>query len=290
MEPWDGPAAIAFTDGRQIGATLDRNGLRPARYIVTDDDLRHHGLGSRRAAGAGGEDRPQVAPAARQDAADRPGAGPHHRRRRDQGRAGRRPSLRRMAEARPSSSWRTCRRAESGDARPPPNDRRRCSIASRPSATPRKTSSSSWSRWRATGDDPVGSMGTDTPLAVLSRQAEAALQLLQAELRPGHQPADRPDPRGAGDVAGLDDRAAAEPARPSGRQRISALEVAQPILTNADLEKIRDIDDTGRRRLPHPDASTSPGPPSEGADGHGTGARPRSARTRPRRCWPTSTS
>ena len=39
MEPWDGPAAMAFTDGRQIGATLDRNGLRPARYIVTDDDL-----------------------------------------------------------------------------------------------------------------------------------------------------------------------------------------------------------------------------------------------------------
>ena len=39
MEPWDGPAAIAFTDGRQIGATLDRNGLRPARYLVTDDDI-----------------------------------------------------------------------------------------------------------------------------------------------------------------------------------------------------------------------------------------------------------
>jgi glutamate synthase (NADPH/NADH) large chain len=39
MEPWDGPAAVTFTDGRQIGATLDRNGLRPARYLVTDDDL-----------------------------------------------------------------------------------------------------------------------------------------------------------------------------------------------------------------------------------------------------------
>jgi len=39
MEPWDGPAAIAFTDGRVIGATLDRNGLRPARYLVTHDDL-----------------------------------------------------------------------------------------------------------------------------------------------------------------------------------------------------------------------------------------------------------
>ncbi|WP_426126725.1 glutamate synthase large subunit [Pararhizobium sp. PWRC1-1] len=38
MEPWDGPAAVCFTDGKQIGATLDRNGLRPARYLVTDDD------------------------------------------------------------------------------------------------------------------------------------------------------------------------------------------------------------------------------------------------------------
>jgi glutamate synthase (NADPH/NADH) large chain len=39
MEPWDGPAAVAFTDGRVIGATLDRNGLRPARYLVTKDGL-----------------------------------------------------------------------------------------------------------------------------------------------------------------------------------------------------------------------------------------------------------
>ncbi|GAA0844203.1 MAG: glutamate synthase subunit alpha [Cupriavidus sp.] len=39
MEPWDGPAAICFTDGRQIGATLDRNGLRPARFYVTEDDF-----------------------------------------------------------------------------------------------------------------------------------------------------------------------------------------------------------------------------------------------------------
>ena len=39
MEPWDGPAAIAFTDGKQIGAILDRNGLRPSRYYVTKDDL-----------------------------------------------------------------------------------------------------------------------------------------------------------------------------------------------------------------------------------------------------------
>src|SRR5277367_6834388 len=39
MEPWDGPAAMAFTDGRVIGAMLDRNGLRPGRYVVTNDDV-----------------------------------------------------------------------------------------------------------------------------------------------------------------------------------------------------------------------------------------------------------
>ncbi|MCU6797368.1 glutamate synthase large subunit [Paenibacillus sp. WQ 127069] len=39
MEPWDGPAAISFTDGRMIGAVLDRNGLRPGRYYITKDDL-----------------------------------------------------------------------------------------------------------------------------------------------------------------------------------------------------------------------------------------------------------
>ncbi len=39
MEPWDGPASIAFTDGIRIGACLDRNGLRPSRYYVTKDDL-----------------------------------------------------------------------------------------------------------------------------------------------------------------------------------------------------------------------------------------------------------
>jgi glutamate synthase (NADPH/NADH) large chain len=39
MEPWDGPAAIVFSDGDQVGAVLDRNGLRPARYYLTDDDM-----------------------------------------------------------------------------------------------------------------------------------------------------------------------------------------------------------------------------------------------------------
>jgi len=39
MEPWDGPAAMVFTDGRWVGGTLDRNGLRPSRYLATTDGL-----------------------------------------------------------------------------------------------------------------------------------------------------------------------------------------------------------------------------------------------------------
>ena len=50
MEPWDGPAAVAFTDGKWIGATLDRNGLRPARYLVTTRRPVDPGVGNRRAA------------------------------------------------------------------------------------------------------------------------------------------------------------------------------------------------------------------------------------------------
>jgi glutamate synthase (NADPH) large chain len=67
MEPWDGPASMVFTDGKQIGATLDRNGLRPARYIRVG-----------RAADPARPHRQEVALAAGKDVFDRPGAGPHH--------------------------------------------------------------------------------------------------------------------------------------------------------------------------------------------------------------------
>jgi glutamate synthase (ferredoxin) len=50
MEPWDGPASVAFTDGTMMGATLDRNGLRPSRYYVTQGRSRDHGLRSGRSA------------------------------------------------------------------------------------------------------------------------------------------------------------------------------------------------------------------------------------------------
>ena len=81
MEPWDGPAAMVFTDGRQIGATLDRNGLRPARYIVTDDGLVVMASESGVLPISREPHRQEVAPAAGQDVPDRHRAGPHRRRR-----------------------------------------------------------------------------------------------------------------------------------------------------------------------------------------------------------------
>ncbi len=111
MEPWDGPAAIAFTDGRQIGATLDRNGLRPARFLRHRRRPRDHGVGKRRAADPRGEDRPQVAAAARQDAADRPRGGPHRRGRGDQGAPRPSRALWRMAARDPVQARGPCRRA-----------------------------------------------------------------------------------------------------------------------------------------------------------------------------------
>ena len=77
-------------------------------------------------------------------------------------------------------------------------------------------------------------MGNDTPISALSDKPKLAVHLLQAELRPGDEPADRSDPRGAGDEPGLDHRSAAEPVRP--RRALAStkrLEVRQPILTNA---------------------------------------------------------
>ena len=119
MEPWDGPAAIAFTDGRQIGATLDRNGLRPARYLVTNDDRIVMASEMGVLEDSGGPDRHQVAAAARQDAAGRPRAGPPHSRRRDQGAARQEPSLSRVARPHPDRARGIAGRAGQGRALQP---------------------------------------------------------------------------------------------------------------------------------------------------------------------------
>ena len=85
MEPWDGPADIAFTDGKRIGAVLDRNGLRPGRYYVTKDDLVVMASRSRRARLPARADRAQGPAAAGPHVPGGHRAGPHRRRRGDQG-------------------------------------------------------------------------------------------------------------------------------------------------------------------------------------------------------------
>ena len=164
MEPWDGPASIAFTDGTVIGAVLDRNGLRPSRYYVTKDDL------VIMASEVGVLDIPpenilikeRLHPGRiflvdtaqgrivsdeeikRELAAAQPYARVARREPgRHRGSAGRR---------------RTCRRRAT----------RRCCGGSRRSATRTRICGSCWRRWPRNGEEAIGSMGTDTSLAVLS--------------------------------------------------------------------------------------------------------------------------
>ena len=135
MEPWDGPAAMAFTDGRQIGATLDRNGLRPARYVVTDDDF------IVMASEVGVLDIPESKIVKKWRL--QPGkmllvdtrAGPHRRRRRAEAHARHRRSRTASGSTRLPICARGHARAGAADA----VRQCRCSTASRPSATRRKT-------------------------------------------------------------------------------------------------------------------------------------------------------
>jgi len=89
MEPWDGPACVAFTDGTVAGAVLDRNGLRPGRYWVTQDGLVILASEGRRARPRPGHRGPQGAAAAGADIPRRHRQPPHPRRCRRQGGAGR---------------------------------------------------------------------------------------------------------------------------------------------------------------------------------------------------------
>ena len=218
MEPWDGPAAMCFSDGLHIGATLDRNGLRPARYLVTDDDE------VIMASEAGVLPIPaekivaQVAPAAGQDAAHRPrsraASSPTRRSRPSSPRAIPTSS----GSPAPRSCSRTCRRCRTQ------RTRQRHSAARSPAGL-RLHPGRPEAPADADGDDRPGSRRLDghrhADLGALG-QVQAALHLFQAELRPGHQPADRLDPRGTGDEPRLVHRAAAEHARPRGRRHAQA--------------------------------------------------------------------
>ena len=128
MEPWDGPAAVAFTDGKFIGATLDRNGLRPARYFITDDDLivMSSEMGPRHRR----KRRKEVAPAAGKMLRSTSST-PHRSTR----------AKRDLAAQRPyRNGWTHQMRLGTREAaRVPRPDTTSCSTASRPSATRRRT-------------------------------------------------------------------------------------------------------------------------------------------------------
>ena len=205
MEPWDGPAAMAMTDGRYIVATLDRNGLRPARYVQTKAG--HVVLASE----AGTLSIPE------EDIVEKWRLQPGKMLVIDmeEGRVISDAEIKRtLASRHPYAQWLARTQIVLEDLPP---------VASEPVKT-----SDSLPRSHAglrlypgrhqVPDDPHGH---DRPggrrldgrryadLGALG-QAEAALHLFQAELRPGHQPADRPDPRGIGDEPGLVHRPASQ--------------------------------------------------------------------------------
>ena len=207
MEPWDGPAAMVFTDGKQIGATLDRNGLRPARYIVTDDDL----------VVMASESGVLPIPENRIVKKWRLQPGKMFLIDFEQGRIVDDEELKsQFAAAKPYRQWieNVRIRLDSIDAQgaPMPVDR----DPARPPAGLRlhagrpEVPDEPDGRERRRGDRLDGQRlaagGAVEP-------HQAALQLLQADVRAGHEPADRPDPRSDRDVAEQLHRPEAEPAR-----------------------------------------------------------------------------
>ena len=190
MEPWDGPAAVTFTDGSLIGAVLDRNGLRPARYSVTDDGLvvlasETGVLGGLLAR------RPQGPPPARPHVPRGHRARPHRARRRGQGVPGRPAPVRGVAARRTHPPRRPAgaraHRPHCGLGRPPPADLRLHPGRAEDPAVPDGQD-------RGRGPRLHGHRHADRRAV---GAATAHLRLLHPPVRPGDQPSAGRHPRGA---------------------------------------------------------------------------------------------
>ena len=163
MEPWDGPACVVFTDGSQVGAVLDRNGLRPSRYWVTDDGLVVLASEVGRARHRPGDGRPQGPAQAGPDVPRRHRRAPHHRGRGDQGPA--------LAREHPYDEW-----LHAGLIRLDDLADREHVVHTHASVTRRQQVFGYTEEEKRillapmakTGYEPIGSMGTDTPIAALS--------------------------------------------------------------------------------------------------------------------------
>jgi glutamate synthase (NADPH) large chain len=221
MEPWDGPAAIAFTDGVRIGATLDRNGLRPARYIVTDEDV----------VVMASEVGVLPIPESRIIKKWRLQPGKMFLIDTEQGRIIEDVEVKQqLAASKPYKEWIKRIRIKLDDLP---------AAASEAPASQARLDVPLLDRQQAFGytqedvnllmepmalqaEEAVGSMGNDTALAGAVEQDQAAVQLFQTVVRAGDQSADRPDPRTAGDVAGEFHRPEAEFARHQQHQSADA--------------------------------------------------------------------
>ncbi|WP_034990866.1 glutamate synthase large subunit [Beijerinckia mobilis] len=236
MEPWDGPAAVAFTDGRQIGATLDRNGLRPARYLVTDDGL--------------------VVMASEMGVLPIPEERIIQKWRLQPGRMllvdleqGRIVSDDEMknalANSHPYADWLARTQIVLEDLKPvePRSTRTDVSLLDRQQAFgySQEDLTILMSPMAVTGQEAVGSMGTDTPISALSSKPK----LLYTYFKQNFAQVTNPpiDPIREELVMSLVSFIGPRPniLDHEGNSKRKRLEVRQPILTNADLEKIRSI-------------------------------------------------
>ena len=238
MEPWDGPASIGFTDGKNIGAVLDRNGLRPSRYVVTRDGLVDHGLRGRRAR----HRRPRTS-----SSKGRLEPGKMFLVDLEEGRIVDDEELKHaIATAKPYGKWLReymvpLAELPEAPARPGPRPRDAAPPpagvrlhARRPQVHPRPDGQQRRGGDRLDGDrHPAG-----RPL----RPRPAAVQLLQAALRAGHQPAARRDPRGAGHVGPHRRRGRGEPARCPTPESCRQIALDMPILDNDELAKLKQLD------------------------------------------------
>ena len=184
MEPWDGPAAIAFTDGVRIGATLDRNGLRPVALLRDQGRPGGDGVGGGRSRHPG---RPRAAEgpaAARADVPRRHRGGPGRRGRGDQAAHRQRAAVRRLAARQPRLAAGRAGGPQRARGRPRDGPAAAARLRLHPRGPRAAAHADGQGRRRARGLDgqrhaPGGPLG----------QAAAALQLLQAALRAGHEPA-----------------------------------------------------------------------------------------------------
>ena len=243
MEPWDGPAAVAFTDGRQIGATLDRNGLRPARFCVTRDDL------CILASESG------VLPIAEEDIIRKWRLQPGRMLLIDleQGRIVEDEELKAdLANAAPYAQWleQTQYKLEDLEAIETDAEAVRKAACENASSLLQRQQAFGYTQedvdrflapMAVEGDDPIGSMGTDTPIAVLSRRSRSLFDYFKQNFAQVTNPPI--DPIREELVMSLTSMIGPRPnllGHDAGTHR--RLEVDQPILTNTDLEKIRSVE------------------------------------------------